>query len=120
MLNQRAGLREYTDEYVKSPIVQDTMKKVKTVNSPEIAAMGTDKMRSIVEMELNTGIIIKKMAEDARGTPEKPLKEKDVYGKFMECASFHYEKEKSDIIFDSLKKIEKMDNIQELTDLLTL
>jgi hypothetical protein len=60
------------------------------------------------------------LAEDARGTPEKPLTEKDVYGKFIECASFHYDQEKSDTIFDNLKKIEKMDDIRDLAALLTL
>jgi 2-methylcitrate dehydratase PrpD len=120
LLNHRAGLREYTDEYVNSKIVQDTMKMVKTIHSPDIAAMGTDKMRSIVEVELKNGKVINKLAEDARGTPEKPLTEKDVYGKFIECTSFHYDQEKSDTIFDNLKKIEKMDDIRDLTALLTL
>jgi len=115
LLNRKAGLREYSDEYVKNPQVQKMMRKVKTIHDPEIAAMGTDKMRSIVEVVLKDGRIIKKVAENARGTREKPLTEKDVYRKFMECASFRYDQEKANEIFTLLKAIEKMDSINDLT-----
>ena len=117
LLNRKAGLREYTDEYVKNPKVREMMKRVKTIQDPEIAAMGTDKMRSIIEVELTHGKVIKKLAENARGTKEKPLTEQDVYEKFMECSSFALSKAKADQLFTSLKEIEKIGNIRDLTAL---
>ena len=42
LLNRKAGLREYTDDYVKNPKVREMMDRVKTLQDPEIAAIGTD------------------------------------------------------------------------------
>jgi 2-methylcitrate dehydratase PrpD len=118
LLKRRAGLREYTDEFVSSPVVRETMKLVKTIHDPAIASMGTDKMRSVVEVELKYGPIISRFAEDARGTPEKPLTEGDIYEKFIDCASFTLERALADEIFRSVKRIEDYSNINDFMELL--
>ncbi len=74
LLRRRAGPREYSMEWLMDPAMQSTMRKVKTIHDEGIAAMGVKKMRSIVEVELTDGRIIRREASDARGTPEKPLK----------------------------------------------
>jgi 2-methylcitrate dehydratase PrpD len=115
LLRRRAGLREYTDEYVRKPEVRAMMKKVKTVHDPEIAAMGTEKMRSKIEVILVNGRVIERVAEDARGTPEKPLTMEDLYGKFTDCTSFVFSSDVSDELFESIKNIEKYKDINEFT-----
>ena len=120
LLNRKAGLMEYTDEYVNSSETQNMIRKVRTVYDPKIAAMGTEKMRSIVEVILKDGRTIRKLAENARGTPEKPLTEKDVYVKFMDCARIKYDHDKANEIFNVLKEMEKIDNINDLTDLIAV
>ena len=72
-------------------------------------------MRSIVEVELTNGKVIKKLAENTRGTQEKTLTEQDVYEKFMECSSFAFSEWKADQLFTSLKEIEKIRDIRDLT-----
>jgi 2-methylcitrate dehydratase PrpD len=115
LLRRRAGLREYTDEYVRKPEVRAMMKKVKTVHDPEIAAMDTEKMRSKIEVILVNGRVIERVAEDARGTPEKPLTMEDLYGKFTDCTSFVFSSDVSDELFESIKNIEKYKDINEFT-----
>jgi 2-methylcitrate dehydratase PrpD len=117
LLEGRAGLREYTDEFVNSPKVQETMRRVRTINDPEIARMGTDKMRSLVEVELTDGRVVSRVAEDARGTPEKPLREEDVYGKFMDCSSFVLGEEESRTVYEEIKRIIDYPDINEFTNL---
>jgi 2-methylcitrate dehydratase PrpD len=68
LLRRRAGLREYSMEWLSDPTMQSTMRKVKTIHDEEIAAMGVEKMRSVVEVELTDGRVIRREASDARGT----------------------------------------------------
>jgi 2-methylcitrate dehydratase PrpD len=118
LLEGKAGLREYTDEFVNSSRVQEMMRRVRTIHDPEIARMGTDKMRSVVEVELVDGRVVRRVAEDARGTPEKPLREEDVYRKFVECSSFALGEEEPRTIYEETKHIMEYSDINEFTDLL--
>jgi len=68
LLEGKAGLRAYTDEFVNSPRVQEMMRRVRTTHDSEIAGMGTEKMRSVVEVELVDGRVVRRVAEDAGGT----------------------------------------------------
>jgi len=118
LLRRRAGLREYTMEWLMDPTLQSTMEKVKTIHDPEIAAMGVEKMRSAVEVELNDGRMIRRMATDARGTPEKPLKPHELEEKFRECASFVLDEEKSTETLSMIRRLDRLSDVSELTDLL--
>ena len=118
LLKGRAGLREYTDEFVNSPRVREMMSRVRTINDPEIAGMGTDKMRSVVEVELVDGKVLRRVAEDARGTREKPLREDDVYRKFMECAGFTLGEEESRTLYTEARRIAEYSDVNEFTALL--
>jgi len=95
--------------------MQQALKKVKTVHDPQITRMGTDKMRSIVEVELNNGQVISRMADTARGTPEKPLRETDLHEKFEECATFVLDEERVDLLFKTIQRIEEIPDIGQLT-----
>jgi len=118
LLEGKADLREYTDEYVNSPRVRETMSRVKAILDPEIAGMGTEKMRSLVEVELVDGRVLRRVAENARGTPEKPLQEEDVYSKFMDCSSFVLGEEESRTLYEETKRITEYPDIAEFTRLL--
>jgi 2-methylcitrate dehydratase PrpD len=118
MLKRKAGLREYTDEYVNSQLVQEMISRVKTIHDPEIAKMGTEKMRSVIEVERVDGSVIRRLAEDARGTPEKPLREEDVYSKFMDCSSFVLNEDESRTLYKEIKKITEYSDINQFTQLL--
>ena len=118
LLRRRAGPREYSMEWLMDPAMQSTMRKVKTIHDEGIAAMGVEKMRSIVEVELTDGRVIRREASDARGTPEKPLKPHDLEEKFMECAGFVYDEEKSKEALALIRRLDKLSDVNELTDLL--
>jgi 2-methylcitrate dehydratase PrpD len=118
LLEGRAGLREYTDGFVNSPRVREMMRRVRTIHDPEIAGMGTDKMRSVVEVEFVDGRVLRRVAEDAKGTPEKPLREEDVYRKFMECAGFALGEEESRTVYEEAKRIMEYPDINEFAALL--
>ena len=118
LLRRRAGLREYTTEFLYSEEMQQAMKKVKLIHDSDIARLGTDKMRSIVEVELKDGRIFTKLADTTRGTPEKPLKEADLYQKFKECAGSVLDESKIDPLFKKIQAIEQIRDLRDLTALL--
>jgi len=115
LVERRAGIREYTTKVVNSREIQNAMEKIKTILDPNLAKMGTDKMRSIIEVELKDGCVLKRVAETARGTPEKPLKDFELYEKFKECASFILEDDQIDSALKMIRNIEKINNIKQLT-----
>lgn len=118
LLKRRAGLSEYTTEVVNSLRVREALKKVKTILDPEVASMGSDRMRSIVEVELHDGRVIGRFGDTARGTPEKPIKDVELDSKFRECASFVLEEDEMEQVLETLRGIEVASSIKQLTALL--
>ena len=118
LMRRRAGLHEYAPEFVKDPDLRKTMKKVKTIHDPEVAAMGVDRMRSIVEVELTDGRVIGRLADTARGTPEKPLRDHEIDEKFRECAGFALDTDRIEKVLDAIRGIEGISKVVELTSLL--
>lgn len=119
LLRRRAGLREYTMEWVNDPVLKETMGKVRTIHDEEIAGMGVDRMRSVVEVELMDGRVIRRVADRARGTPEKPLKPSDLEQKFMECATFKLSEGEAQTVLNKIRRLEGLSGIGELTILLS-
>lgn len=118
LTKRRAGLREYTTEVVNSQELREVMGKVTTLFDSEVASMGTDRMRSIVEVELQDGRIIRRLADTARGTPEKPLKDSELADKFRECSSFVLEEKDIERVLKTLRTINDVSDIKELANLL--
>jgi 2-methylcitrate dehydratase PrpD len=118
LVRRRASLREYIPEALKSREIVEAMNKVRTFHDPKLAGMGTDKMRSVIEVELLDGRTFRRHAEAARGTPEKPLKSTELFGKFRECANYVVDERKIVRIYSLLKNIENLNNINDLTSLL--
>ena len=94
------------------------MKKVKTILDPEVASMGTEKMRSIVEVELQDGRVLRKLADTARGTPEKPLKDAEIDDKFRQCAGFVLDEKRIIQVLDLTRDLDIIPDIKQLTLLL--
>ncbi len=55
VIRRKAGIMEFTDEFVQSSAVQDMMDRVETVIDPEIDALGKDKLASVIEIRLKDG-----------------------------------------------------------------
>ena len=87
VLRRRAGIREFSDEFVASEPVQRMMPLVETAFDAEIEAKGFDKMLSVVEVELKDGrSFVERSDEKYRGGPEKPFTIAELRAKFTDCA----------------------------------
>ena len=120
VLRRKAGIHEFTDEFVKSAPAQAMMKKVTTVRDAGIEARGFEKMRSIIEVDLTDGrTLVQEADERYRGGPEKPFPREDLHGKFTDCASLALRPEAIATMLERLESLERVRNVRELVNIVT-
>ena len=115
LLRRRAGIREFTDEFVSSAEVQALMPRVRTVFDAAIEARGFDKMRSIVEVDLADGRTLTQAADERyRGSPENPFTRADLHAKFTDCASLVLAPSKIEAALEKIESVERLASVREL------
>jgi 2-methylcitrate dehydratase PrpD len=119
LLRRRAGLREYSMGWVTDPALREAMGRVRTIHDEEVASMGVERMRSVVEVELADGRVIRRVADTARGMPEKPLKPHELDGKFRECASFALDEGRAEEVLGMIRGLEVVSGVGDLMGLLS-
>ena len=62
------------------------MARVHTYHSPEVEALGTERMRSVLDVRLTDGRTLHSEASTSRGTPERPMSWAEIEEKFRDCA----------------------------------
>jgi len=118
-LRRKAGVNEFSDEFVRSAPVQAMMRRVETVFDQGIENQGFVKMLSLVEVELEDGRVLTQESGPYRGGPERPFTREELRDKFMECGSLVLPSERLDAIFERIERIEQVSNIRDFTGLLT-
>jgi 2-methylcitrate dehydratase PrpD len=115
-LRRRAGIREFTDEFVASAPVQAMMARVETVFDAEIEARGFDKMRSRVEVDLVDGRTLAQPSDDRyRGSPDRPFTRAELLEKFTDCASLVLSAERTRRAGELIESIDRLASVRELT-----
>ena len=115
-LRRKAGIREFNDEFVRSPQVQALMRKVKRVLDPEIEAKGWEKIRSTVEVDLADGRTLVEHADERyRGGPELPFTRDELFEKWSDCASLVLAPAAVERVFATLESLETLRDVAELT-----
>ena len=114
LLRRRAGLKDFTDEFVRSPAAQEMMKRIRISLDPEIEAAGYAKIQSRIEVRLKDGRILRKDSGPYRGGPENPLSETELEEKFSGCAELALPPAKVSRLLRLLKEIETVKDIKIL------
>jgi 2-methylcitrate dehydratase PrpD len=119
-LRRKAGIHEFTDEFVRSAPVQQMMKKVDRVLDPEIEARGFDKIRSTIEVEVDDGRRLVEHADERyRGGPDRPFTRDELHDKFAECAALVLPPSGIEETFAMVESIEALQDISALVRSLT-
>ena len=119
MLERRAGLAEFTDEVVNRRDVQSMIEKINFHVHPEAEAAGYDKMTTIIDIHRKDGTTISGRADFGKGSPADPMSYDEVARKFRECAeSAGWSSEKAEGIIETVRSIERLDDVANLTKLL--
>jgi 2-methylcitrate dehydratase PrpD len=120
-LRRKAGIHEFTDEFVRSQAVQDMMQRVETVFDPDIEAQGFEVMRSVVEVDLEDGRRLVQPSDDRyRGGPALPFTREDLHGKFMECGELVLPAERLHHALGTLETLEAVGDIREMVQRLSV
>ena len=117
-LHRKAGIHEFTDEFVQSAPVQKMMAKVERILDPDIEARGFDKIRSTVEVDLEDGRRLVEHADERyRGGPDRPFTREELHDKFTDCASLVLS---GSAITETLRMVESLEQVPDIADLIAL
>jgi 2-methylcitrate dehydratase PrpD len=120
VLRRRAGIREFTDEFVASDPVQKLMLRVETQFDPAIEAKGFDRMRSVIEVYLTDGRSFEQASDERyRGGPERPFTREELDEKFSDCASLILPKDRIARSLELIESTDRLKNLKELVEALS-
>ena len=119
LLERRAVLGQFTDEYVRRPEVQEMIRRVNFYVDPIAEKAGFDKMTSLVTVHLKDGRVLKDQADFAKGSPLNPMTFDDVIGKFRGCAEYaKWPKDKTEAIIEAVGALGQLQDVSKLSPLL--
>jgi 2-methylcitrate dehydratase PrpD len=120
ILRRKAGVREFTDEFVASEPVQRMMERVTGVFDQKIDAVGYDKIRSVVEIDLNDGRSVVQPSDDRyRGGPDRPFTRDELHAKFVDCAQLTLPADRIQRALTQIEAVEALKSIAELVKTLS-
>jgi 2-methylcitrate dehydratase PrpD len=119
-LRRKAGVNEFSDEFVRSAPVQAMMRRVDTVFDQEIENQGFRQMRSIIEVELEDGRVLTQTSGAYRGGPDRPFTTEELGEKFAECGSLVLPPERLEAVLDRIDTVEQIGNVRDLTAMLAV
>ena len=119
LLERRGALPEFTDEVVNSSDVKSMISRINFGVHPEAEAAGYDKMTTIIDIHMKDGEVISGRADFGKGSPANPMSYDEVADKFRGCAEFaEWDKGKTEQIIETVRTLEQLTSVRELTSLL--
>ena len=120
LLERRAVLSQFTDNYVRRPEVQEMIRRVNFYVDPVAEKAGFDKMTSLVTVHLKDGRTLKDQADFAKGSPAYPMTFEDAIRKFKGCAEYaNWPKDNTDGIIESVSNLDRLPDMSKLSVLLS-
>jgi len=119
IIDGAAGLRQFTYENLSKNDVKDLIKRVRVYLDDEINMLYPQKLGARVKVTVRSGKTYEKVVESAKGSPENPLSKDELISKFIDLASLKVGFEKSKELANVIMKLEKLDSVSELLEVLT-
>jgi 2-methylcitrate dehydratase PrpD len=114
----KVGMRTFEPAHMNAPSIQRLMSKVSMRGDP--AFEGTAPLsHARVTIRLRDGRRVVQSADGARGYPAWPASEGQLHAKFSECAARVLTPSGADRAWDVLSRIETLDDMKSLANLLT-
>jgi len=110
LLNQRVGLRDLTDKFVRSAAVRDLMKRVAIdINPVEEAGTSGYAPYDTVQLKLANGTVLDSaQVRHAKGDPQAPLSADELWAKFEDCVAWSKLKLDAKKLFAQLQQLEQL------------
>lgn len=120
LLFGQVGLEEFKPKILQNKEVKALMEKIEVHADEELDKLIPDHRGARAEIILKDGRQLTAQVLDAKGEPENPGKENDLYDKFRSLARTVLPKEKVEKIIEVIDSLEKMADIFPLTKLLVV
>lgn len=121
IIHHKAGVTEFTDEFVQRPDVQDMMDRVEALVDPEIDALGRDKIVSVIKVFLKDGRIFQgRSSEHYRGGPRTPLTREELLGKFNDATQLILAPDQARKIIENIESLEMLNSICKVVEMITV
>lgn len=88
LIERKAGLAEFTDEVVNRSDVRAMIEKVDFGVAPEAEAAGYNNMTTVITVQLDDGRVLRTEAAFGKGSPQKPMSDDELIGKFADCLAW--------------------------------
>jgi 2-methylcitrate dehydratase PrpD len=116
-LDGKLEIDTFTDAKANEPKVRDALSKVQVIVDESIPEPGP---YCPVAVELKDGSRFSYTARIAKGHPENPMTEEEVLNKFRSNAKQVLSPQRFEAVIAKMRKLEYVDNVKELIELLTL
>jgi len=121
ILRRRAGVMEFTDDFVRSPATQKMMGRVEAVADPAIDALGMDKTVTRIEIRLRDGRVLQEeFSKPYRGGPGNPFSSEDLEEKFNDCVQRVLKPPQAARLRKAVASLEDMDSVGTLAKMATV
>ncbi|MDA4845788.1 MmgE/PrpD family protein [Hoeflea poritis] len=118
-LARSAGKREFSDEFVRSDVMQTMQRRIRTELDQEIEAQGFDVMRSRITIRLTDGSEVAGWADERyRGGPDNPLSDADLEAKVRSCCAGVLDRAGQDRLIEAARDVEGLADAAVLATLL--
>ncbi len=116
LLNGRVGLRDLTDEFVRSAAVRKLMERVAIDINPveEPGTSGYAPFDSVAITRADGTVLASENVRYALGDPHAPLTADDLWAKFNDCAAWSRLKLDAEMLFAQLQSLEKLESVNGL------
>ncbi len=119
VLRRQAGRQEFTNAFIQDAATQDMQKRITTHLDPDIEAMGSDIIRSRIEMTMKDGAKLVELANERyRGGPDNPMTDKDLEAKVAACTAGLLDTTRREALIAGAWGVEKLDDAAQLAGLI--
>lgn len=118
LVDDAAGLRQFTYESLKRDEVRSLTKKVKVYVDDQVNSMYPQKFGSRVKVKVRGGQVYEELIEEAKGSPENPLSKEELIGKFIELASLKMSQEKCRQVASMVMQLERLSDVNEVIEVM--
>jgi 2-methylcitrate dehydratase PrpD len=115
LIDGAAGIPQFSDERVARADVQPWLDQIAVAVDERAEAAGYDEMYSVVSLRLRNGQVLERQASYARGSPQRPMSDEELWDKFRACAALvDARRETADAVAAEVAGLESVDDVADL------
>jgi 2-methylcitrate dehydratase PrpD len=118
LIDGKVGIDTFTEEAVREPNVLKLAERVKMNLDINLKKTDLAGRPCRVTMRLKDGRTFTREAQHAKGSPEFPMTDAELDGKFFDCAKHAVSSDVAQRALEQIRTLETLDNVRPLCDLL--